>query len=712
MSLGSFRARTLQTRLLLPICGVTAVALLALVALVSDRASRLAEQEATQTAVEMAYRYSNQVARDIEPAMSSAQTIAQTFQAAKRAGTLDRATGNNVLREVLDGHPEVLGVWSGWEPNAFDGNDAAFAGQPGYDATGRFVPYWNRGTGSIASDVLTDYDKPGAGDYYLIARQTQKATILEPYVYEVGGQKVLMTSVAAPIFVGGKFVGVAGADLALKEIQAKMSKIRPYETGYVTLVSASGKFVAHPDTARLGKDIGSSEVAVAAKAAVHDGKEYLGHDRSEAAEGEMIRVFVPLNIGATATPWSLAVNLPTEKVLAQARELRNFTILMGVLTLLTLAGVVVVLVRRVTGPLVRIAGVARRIALGDVSGDVEHRSEDEIGQVAGALRDIVEYNRTIAGAAQALSRGDLSVEVTPKSAEDVLSENFRQALATLRDLLAQTRGLTEAAVEGRLAARGDARRFQGAYGELVGGINATLDAVVEPVQEANAVLQRLADGDFTRRVEGDYRGDHASTKESLNRTIDTLCAALAKIRDASTSVASSSTQLQGTSHSMAGAAEETSRQAQAVSAASEQAGVNVQTVAAAAEQMSGSIREISRQLQEALRVAQEATARAEGTVRMMDELGTSSEEIGEVVRVITSIAQQTNLLALNATIEAARAGEAGKGFAVVANEVKQLASQTAKATDEIAAKIKGVQDNTGTAVVGIREISQIIEQIN
>jgi methyl-accepting chemotaxis protein len=128
--------------------------------------------------------------------------------------------------------------------------------------------------------------------------------------------------------------------------------------------------------------------------------------------------------------------------------------------------------------------------------------------------------------------------------------------------------------------------------------------------------------------------------------------------------------------------------------------------------MSGSIREISRQLQEALAVSREAASHANATVRQMDELGASSEEIGEVVKVITTIAQQTNLLALNATIEAARAGEAGKGFAVVANEVKQLASQTAKATDEIAEKIQTVQLSTGGVVNGIRAIADVISRLN
>ncbi|MBL8960338.1 MAG: PAS domain-containing protein [Gemmatimonadetes bacterium] len=177
-------------------------------------------------------------------------------------------------------------------------------------------------------------------------------------------------------------------------------------------------------------------------------------------------------------------------------------------------------------------------------------------------------------------------------------------------------------------------------------------------------------------------------------------------------VSSSSTELEASSQSMAAAAEETTRQSQVVAAASEQATRNVQTVAASAEQLTASIREIASRVQEASQISQVAVKQAASTTDTMAKLGQSSQEIGQVVKVITSIAQQTNLLALNATIEAARAGEAGKGFAVVANEVKELARQTAKATEEIGTKIAGVQHDTGVAVQAIREIATVIDKIN
>jgi len=191
-----------------------------------------------------------------------------------------------------------------------------------------------------------------------------------------------------------------------------------------------------------------------------------------------------------------------------------------------------------------------------------------------------------------------------------------------------------------------------------------------------------------------------------------LAHVLKEVADSAQTLSSASEELSANSQQMVANAEETSAQAGVVSAAAQQVSSNVQTVASGTEEMSASIREIAKNAQEAAKVAAVGVTASDSATETISKLGLSSAEIGKVVKTITSIARQTNLLALNATIEAARAGEAGKGFAVVANEVKELAKETAKATEDISQKIETIQADTKRAVSAIAEITDVINKIN
>ena len=272
--------------------------------------------------------------------------------------------------------------------------------------------------------------------------------------------------------------------------------------------------------------------------------------------------------------------------------------------------------------------------------------------------------------------------------------------------------LVEAARDGRLSERGQVDRFEGNYRELVEGINILLESVIKPLNAASVTLSRLASKDLTARVEGDFRGEFAKLRDDINALAVDLQDSMRLLHQTTQNLSSSAEELTAVSQQMAGNAEETATQVNVVSAAGEQISKNVSVVATGSEEMLASIREIAKHSNEAARIAKTAVAAADATNQTVAKLGESSQEIGKVIKVITSIAQQTNLLALNATIEAARAGEAGKGFAVVANEVKELAKETAKATEEISQKIEAIQADTKGAVKAIAEISTIIAQIN
>ncbi|MEM9400015.1 MAG: methyl-accepting chemotaxis protein [Verrucomicrobiota bacterium] len=233
----------------------------------------------------------------------------------------------------------------------------------------------------------------------------------------------------------------------------------------------------------------------------------------------------------------------------------------------------------------------------------------------------------------------------------------------------------------------------------------TLNLLVSPVlDQFGTYIGPMVTWDvITKQLETEKREKEMT--EGMQNTLDT-------VSKNSSALAAASEELSATSQQMSKNAEETANQSNVVSTASDEVSKNVGTVATSAEEMSSSVKEIAKNATDAAKVATQAVQVAEQTNVTVNKLGESSVEIGKVIKVITSIAQQTNLLALNATIEAARAGEAGKGFAVVANEVKELAKQTATATEDISQKIETIQTDTQSSVEAINQISSIINQIN
>jgi methyl-accepting chemotaxis protein len=247
---------------------------------------------------------------------------------------------------------------------------------------------------------------------------------------------------------------------------------------------------------------------------------------------------------------------------------------------------------------------------------------------------------------------------------------------------------------------------------LLGFSMPLVHSILRPVRRLAEVIDSLARGDLTKRTGITRRDELGAMAAGLDRALDSIRDSLRTIGTSSDALAGSAGQLSAVAGQIAATANSTGAQTASASAEAEEISRNVQTIAAGSEEMGLSIREILQNTSEAAQIAAVAVSEAARATETVRQLGESSVEIGNVIKLITSIAAQTNLLALNATIEAARAGDAGKGFAVVASEVKDLAQETARATEDIGARVNAIQQDTGGAVEVISRISEVIAKIN
>ncbi len=601
----------LSLKILLPIF----LALLACFGIFSAMSLRLSSDAIVSVSLEqgrvLARGQVETLGQEFERRLEVPRAIANAFEDMRESGTMERSDYLALMRSGVRGSSEVVGIWSIFAPNAFDGKDSDFQARDGFPADGHFTGRFMR-NGANVERVAADANPTEQAAYQQVM-QSGKGYVAEPYSLTVNNARMLLTSLVVPVRAHGKVVGVVGVDLNLNTLNDRLNRLRPFGTGTVSLISNGGLWATYVKADELGVSIGKVNPVFGQNATrIARGDAYEMVEWSRSLNTNVTRIFLPVKIGESDALWSVMVNLPQDKIEAPVHTITYWLVSLAVVALLVLAGAVALLVRKLAArPVQEMTKVVETMANGttDVTVPMLTRG-DELGVMARAV------------------------------------EFFRTNLIRTAELAAQ---------------------------------------------EEKAQAERVA---------------RAERLSALTNAFD---------RDATVvvdTVATAASNMRATATSLAGAARSASDQAVSVASISEETSNSVQTVAAAAEELAASVSEISRQVQESAEMAGRAVERSEHTTATVGNLVEAGQKIGNVVKLINDIASQTNLLALNATIEAARAGEAGKGFAVVASEVKNLATQTSRATEEIGAQIEEMRSATEQVVGAIGDIRGLIDQLS
>ena len=368
------RRKSIRNKILLWVGLCMFITLGIVVAYTSITTRGIALDSAKQSVSSMAREDANEIALVIGGALDTARTLANALSTVKsaRAG-LTRETVDSMLRAILERNSDFVATYTGWEPNAFDGQDAKFVNSPGSDSSGRYIPYWCRNKeGNLVVEPLVGYedttrDETGArkGDYYLLPRETKRECIIEPYIYPVQGKPTLMTTLVTPIMAGGTHYGMTAVDMALDFLQSLVDKKEVFgKTGRIFIVSHKGLVAAASGNSGIvGKPL---------KAAFGDASdEYLrtmqGAKETTRTAGKMVTAFAPITLGLTGTPWFVIIQVPEKEVFAKASTMMWRQIAIGVafavgvlLSLTAIAGAI-------AKPISRAVRVADLIARGNIS---------------------------------------------------------------------------------------------------------------------------------------------------------------------------------------------------------------------------------------------------------------------------------------------------------------------------------------------------------
>jgi methyl-accepting chemotaxis protein len=629
----------------------------------------------------LAYNQALDASKRLDLAARVARDISTVVSALKSKDVVNRAALDAILEKFLEKNPELLGVWTGWEPNALDGKDSEFANGAGHDATGRYLPYWNRQGDKLVRDVLVDYDKPGVGNYYISAMTLNRPVAIEPYLYPIAGKDVLITSFSVPIVVDGRTVGVGGVDLALDSLNATMQQTKPFGTGFVALVSSAGVAVAHPDAAVIGKPLAEKDApsAAAAKQAT-ESKQVVSLDET-GVDGQAWRFLAtPIAAGATDDRWALVVAVPVATLEAAVSETRTTMLALLGLCVLAVAGVLFATLGALVGkPLAALAQAFDWMAAGDLSATIPGvERADEVGDIGKAvmgLRDSLEAKAEAEACEKAAREETLAVE--RKAEMRRLADAFQRAVGGIVETVSTTASQLEQAAGSLTRTADQTQQLSSAAAAASEQTSANVDGVAAASEQlASTVTEISRQVQESSLIANQAVGQAARTNDQVN--------ALSQSADRIGDVVNLISNIAGQTNLLAlNATIEAARAGEAGKGFA----VVAQEVKALAAQTSKATHEIASQISgmqtatgEAVNAIREITATIAKISEIAGAIAAAVEQQGattkEISRNVMEAAKGTSEVASSITDVSSGAARTGSASSQVLSSAKQLAGES------------------------------------